>query len=238
LKPNQAKNMNVLNRTRSLRVVKNGFTIMELLVVITIMMLMLGALTINLGGQRAKRNLNIAQNELVTNLRKAQSFTLSSRAVIGTKPGQVYIIKIDAANPTQYTLEALYDVRSSPKFVTIETIKLPAGVTFLLPNPATITRNVSPANQAYSCGLVAFKTPFAKTYLNGGCNATNPRFQPGDDYLNVLNHVVNDASTPSSVDSAMLVQLGEIGGTNTRKILIKGISGLICPTTDGVICSN
>lgn len=216
-----------------------GFTVIELLIVITIMTMLLSVIMLNVSSGRADRNLDIARNELVTNIRKAQSYTLSSRVVAAGQSGQVYIIKIDSLNPDRYFLQAIYSVNSNPTLVNMETIQLPPNVVFSNTTPIIINRNVVPLSQSYPCGLIAYKTPFSKLFLNGGCNVTSPTpFQSGDDYLNILNHVVNTPGYSASTDSSAVIQLTDKSGTKTRKILVKGISGLVCPTTDGINCSN
>lgn len=222
-----------------------GFTLIELLVVISIMTILLTLFTVNFAGLRADRNLTIAQNELVTNLRKAQSYTLSSRNVAGAQSGQFFIIKLDGAPPANsgYVLQAMYNIFATPTpavlLPKVESFTFPIGVS-LSSIPITIHRdnlNVSPVTQPSSCGLVAFKAPFARAYLNSGCNVNN--FQPNsDDYESLRSFITNTDSNHTSTDSYAVITLVDSTGTKSRMVMIRGASGVICPTSDGVTCGN
>src|SRR5438105_10754499 len=107
---------------------QSGFTLIELLVVIFIMGLLAGLLTLNLAGQRVARNIQIAQNQLVSNIRKIQGYTLSSRNVSQNQPAEYYVMKFDLANPYQYTIQAIYNVGSSPTLANVEVIKFPTDI--------------------------------------------------------------------------------------------------------------
>src|SRR5258708_17162994 len=135
----------------------SGFTVIELLVVIAVIGTLLGVFAINLNSGRANRNLKIAQSNLVTDLRKIQSYTLSSRTIYGLgQPAQYYIMQLNLASSTQYTMQAMYNVTSSPQLQDIETIKFPQGVSFSSTNPIKI--NGTPITT--QCALVAFKLPY------------------------------------------------------------------------------
>ena len=134
---------------RNARRLEQGFTLIELIVVVAILGIVLGLVTVNIAGQRNARNLNIAQNELISNIRKIQSYTLSARNVFGNQPASYYVMKFDLANPTQYTIQSMYDVTVSPKIRDIETINLPKGITFSGINPIQIKdrKDPNPQNQ-------------------------------------------------------------------------------------------
>ncbi len=220
-----------------------GFTIIELLVVISIMAVMLLLFTVNLPGQRVDRNLNIAQNELVTNLRKAQSYTLSARQLPNGQYGEFFLLKFDGATAQSrqvYTLQAIYNASATPTppgLVSVESYTLPPGVQ-VSSTPVTITMEDStvPHVQAAGCSLLGFSAPFAQVYFNAGCVSNN--FQSGDDYANILNYVVNTSGYNTTTDSYAVITLADSSGLNIRQVMVRGVSGIICPTKDGVSCSN
>jgi len=215
-----------------------GFTIIELLVVIAIMGTMTGLILVNFAGQRSNRNIKIAQNELVSNLRRAQSNTLSSKNIYGSVTAQYYLLKFDSSKPKEYTIQAMYDVSSAPKLVDIETIKLPQGIRLAASGPVTITSNVLNPSGPFTCFTASFKTPFAKTYLGFGCTNSPPNISVGDDYDKILKFVSNTNYYPVSNDSTMVIKLTNDNNTLNSKVLIKGTTGLICPTINETTCGN
>lgn len=225
-----------------------GFTLIELLIACAIIAVLASLVTINLPGFRVDRNLNIAQNELVTNLRKAQSYTLSAHEVAPGQSGQFFILKFDGSVSGQnsYTLQALYNIGSSPASkVDVETYQLPPGirvsstpVTIFVPSPT------QPPIQATVCSLVSFKSPFARVYLNAGCNVSSPPFQPlTDDYQNLINFVTNTNNYHTTSDSYAIITLLDATGAKSRQVMIRGVSGVICPavyntSTSSYQCSS
>ncbi len=212
-----------------------GFTLIELLVSISIMVIISTLIIVNLAGLRAGQKLKIAENELVTNLRKVQNYTLTSRVVGGNQAVQYYIIKFDLSNPYQYVIQAMYDVSSSPKLNdNIETIYLPSGIRFSSASPVIITRPVSPFSQTpdpvSGCVLIAYKLPFAQTLLSNGCKRNNFADASTDDYKNILNFVGNVTGLPGntvSADSRIDIKLSDEKGTITKTVTVQGVSGLI-----------
>jgi prepilin-type N-terminal cleavage/methylation domain-containing protein len=211
-----------------------GFTIIELLVSISIIVILSTLIVVNLAGLRINQKLKIAENELVTNLRKIQNYSLSSRVVGNNQAVQYYLLKIDLSNPHQYTIQAMHDVGTAPKLdANVETVYLPAGVRFSRVGPVTITRPVFPFTQTpdplSGCALVVYKLPFAKTLFSNGCNANNWDAN-SDDYEKILNFVANVSSAPEntvSADSKMDIRLSNEANTISKTVTIQGVSGLI-----------
>ncbi len=190
---------------------KSGFTIVELMVVITIMVLILTAFLLNLNAGRSARNLNIALNQLVTNIRKVQSYTLSGRNITPGLTADYYVMKFDYPTTTSYTIQAIYNTTSTPTVTTVETVKLPPGITFS--GVATITRpgSLVPSSYASSCALLAYKLPFGRILMNNGCDV-NIAFPDQDDYVKIVNFVSNTDNYTVSSDSNLSVIL-----TNDKK---------------------
>jgi len=212
-----------------------GFTLIEMLVVISILGILLSLVIIDFSRQRLTRGLNIAQNELVTNIRKTQSNSFFSRNVDGGKPAQYFVIKFSTSTPDRYFVEAIVDVKVSPKLNLVETILLPqniliSAVTIKRPSPL-----YNPSTENAPCALLAFKLPFGKTYVNNGCQQSG--FNSSDDYQKIISHVSNASSLSVSTDTDLVIALQNKDKTLTKKVLVKGVTGLVCPTVDENICS-
>ena len=82
---------------------ERGFTLTELLVVLAIMGVFFGLILANYAGMRGKRDIKIAQNELTTNIRKVQSYALSSRDT-SVGPVKLYVLKFVTTTQSQYLI--------------------------------------------------------------------------------------------------------------------------------------
>jgi prepilin-type N-terminal cleavage/methylation domain-containing protein len=225
-----------------------GFTLIEMMVVVAIMVMLATAIVINLASQRAGRDVRIAQNQLVSYIRQAQSYTLSSRNLPNGQPAQFYVLKFDLSNPTQYTLEAIYNVSSSPQLQDIQTINLPPNIQIAAIAPATnpiaIDRSQAsdtvnqPGNSTYlqtpTCALMAFAAPFGKIIFNGGC--TQSGWDPNnDDYEKIVNFqtnvICNSFNVPqtcsASTDSLMTITLSDSGKTVSKTVTVNAITGAV-----------
>jgi prepilin-type N-terminal cleavage/methylation domain-containing protein len=229
---------------------RRGFTIIELLVVVAIMGMLASVLVINLAGQRASRDIKIAENQLVTDIRKTQSYTLSSTLLPNGQDADYYLLKFDMSKPSQYKIQALYNVSVSPQLMDVQTINLPPDIQIasITPGsyPISVARSLAPTAQNFQssplCGLIAFAAPFGKVIFNDGCAPLNPtmpyQLSLSDDYyskiVNFQNNVVCNgvySSTPSpsvctaSTDSIMTITLTDLKDTVSKTITINGITG-------------
>lgn len=241
------KNQNELDR---------GFTLIELMAVVVIMGIMLSVIVINLTGQRETRDIKIAENLLVSNIRMAQSYTLSARALPNGQEAQFYAIKFDLSKPTQYTIEAIYNVNSSSQLQDIQTVQLPNNIQFAAVNPPVypISIDRSPSSDSYpagpspylqtvgnnGCALIAFAAPFGKVIFNGGCSPANPSGMPyaiqsADDYQKIIdfrNNIAcdstgNPAACTASTDSIMSITLTNSSRTISKTITVNAITGTV-----------
>jgi prepilin-type N-terminal cleavage/methylation domain-containing protein len=242
--------LNIKNQKRS----NKGFTLIELMTVVVIMVILATVMVINLAGQRAGRDIKIAQNQLVSNIRQAQSYTLSARTLPSGESVQFYALKFDLSKPTQYTLEAIYNVGTGPQMQDIQTINLPQNIQIATITPATypIVINRLPANDRFgtgnfqqtvspgSCTLIAFSAPFGKVIFNGGCNPSSPGSMPytiqsSDDYEKIVNFQINTpcdvpANSPAcsaSTDSIMTITLTDTGHTVSKTVTVNAITGSV-----------
>ncbi|MBL8029793.1 MAG: type II secretion system protein [Candidatus Doudnabacteria bacterium] len=228
---------------------QQGFTLIELMVVLSIFLVILGVLLANLAGLRTARNLKIAQNELVSNIRKVQSYSLSSRALNGTQAVQYYLLKFDTTTPDRYFIQAIYDASTSPKLVTnVETIFLPQSVRLAsssailidkpplqFPSPPSDSTDIKQENNNTSpCALLAFRLPFAKIIINGGkdllySNNTGCTFASftNDDYAKIKNFVANSSSNTAVANSIFTITLASTDGKLSKTVSINGLTGAI-----------
>ncbi len=181
-----------------------GFTIVELLAVLAIMTLLMGALVLDFASQRGKRNIVLAKNETITNLRKVQSYTLSSKN-LPTGESVKYYIATFSAGANSFTVDAIdSDYVFHPA---VETIALPSAIS--IENITTIdnkdsgqgtksevagggvVRDISTGiaqdkGGVYKCMQIIFSAPFGKIYTNGSSVC-------GDSVINSLRDPVQRA---------------------------------------------
>ena len=207
-----------------------GFTLVELLVVISIMGLIAGSVIANYAGLRPQRNLGIAENELVTNLRKIQSYSLSSRNAPNGQSVEYYIMKINTASPSSYTIEALYNTKNPPSggtgtLVDIETVNLPQGIVI-----RSIAASAPNPNANPTCALLVFQLPFSKIITNTSCTAdaaqTPPLVKGGDDYDKVIKFLYNNGTSVSR-DTKTTITLANDTGSISRWVTLNGVTGLV-----------
>ena len=213
-----------------LQISEKGFTLIELMVVLTIMGLLFAFFLVNINGLRGKRNLKLAQSQLVSNLRKIQSYTLSSRNISGSVPVQFYIMKFDMAAAKQYTIYAIYDIPASTgKLKNLEILKFPEGVKISSVDIDLPGSYIDQINT--TCALVGFKAPFSKILTNGSsaCNPANPgdsyNITSGDDYGKITLFYGNGGTAAS--DAIMTITLREEQTNTTKWIKVNGINGII-----------
>jgi prepilin-type N-terminal cleavage/methylation domain-containing protein len=186
---------------------QSGFTLTELLVVLAIMGVFFGLILANYAGMRGKRDIKIAQNELTTNIRKVQSYALSSRDTsIG--PVKLYVLKFDTTRPFQYLIEA---VQTDYSLTTpLETVNLPRGVTI---QSVALQQPLGGSETKPPCVQVAYALPFNKMYADPEC---------------VIEFTVRDLGTIGDYDDSLVtVTLVEDQTGTTKTVTINGVSGVV-----------
>jgi len=194
----------------------SGFTLIELLVVISIMGLMSTLLVINFNGQRGIRNLKIAQSQLVTNIRKTQSYVLSARDVAPvngiTAPGKYYLLKFDK-NSNQYSIQSVdtaYNLNSS-----VETDVLPQGITI-----SNLKYTTAAGVDSFPLSAqAAYASPYAKLYVytseDTGCVGATT-------FVTVSQ---NPGCMLNLTNRQLVITLQDQNSTATKTVTIYGISG-------------
>jgi len=189
------------------RLRQRGFTIIELLIVLAIMGIFLTLILANYAGTRGKRDLKIAQVELVTNIRKTQSYVLAAR---NTNVGAVkyYFLRFQESQPSLYQIWAIQNDTTTVTLV--ETINLPQGVTV---SDIEYTQPIGSSAETPTCVEIAFALPFNKMYADPECT-TDLLAQGSIDPDNYVNAYV-------------ILSLTENQTNTTKKVTINGVTGVV-----------
>ncbi len=188
-----------------------GFTITELMVVIVIFITLSSVVILQWNSQTPNRSLNIAQNELVTNLRKAQSYTLSSRNIATSNPAKFYLVRVATAENT-YTINGVDS--NYNYYPSIETVSLPSGLDFgslSLYDPANGSTTVP------ACALLIFSAPFGKLYLEGAATCDS----------SITTTLQNLATLTPKADKQLTITIRHIKQGATRAVVARGLTGRI-----------
>jgi prepilin-type N-terminal cleavage/methylation domain-containing protein len=114
---------------------QNGFTLIELVVTISIMALVLSLTLANLNGTELNRNNTIAQNVFISDMHKIQTFSLNSADYTpGVIPASSWSVHINSSTPTSYDLQVtdnnlisntkVYSTTNLPKKITFSTLQV------------------------------------------------------------------------------------------------------------------
>lgn len=140
-----------------------GFTIIELIVSITIIAMVTGIFLANYHDTNKKTALALAAQKLVTDIRLAQNYSLSTRELSAgvSVPGgwgirassaspnnTFYVIFADLNSDKTYSVDEFYRRVDLPANVTISSITpaSPVEIVFLPPDPVTYVNNSSSAS--------------------------------------------------------------------------------------------
>lgn len=153
--------------TRNQNQYEQGFTVTELLVVFLIMVLMASLAIISWNKQTPTRNLTLAQNELVTNIRKVQSYAVSSRNLEGLSSANFYVMRFEVNSP-QYEILGV-DSNGNVSEV-LETANLPYSIVF---SELSLVNQVNGAITTPTCTFLIFSVIYGKSYIGGDGSCTN-----------------------------------------------------------------
>ncbi len=201
----------VLENNAMMKQKQQGFTIIELLVVIAIMGTIASILVVNYNRQGGVRSVKIAQSQLSTNIRKIQSYILSSRNISGngvTNPPHDYAISL-FVNGTSYDLQGIDSVSNT--VTTLETIKLPQGVVISQIQIANPANNV---NQA----VVAYASPYGKMYVIGKSTDCASDFPTANR---------NPSCLLQLADRQVTITLTDQKSQLTKTVTLYGVSGTV-----------
>ncbi len=107
---------------------EKGFTLIEMLVTISIMLILVTVVLANFGGTQGRRNVTLAKNNLSSNLRRMQSYSLASKDINGVA-SSAYGVSFgsigSATSSTSYTLVGYNNVSTTQQV--LETVPLPTN---------------------------------------------------------------------------------------------------------------
>ncbi len=191
---------------------QQGFTVIELLVVFVIMVTVFSLVLVGFSRQRVVRSTGIAQNEMVTNIRKVQSYMLSSRNVKSdNKAVKFYVINFTKTS-TAYTIVPI-DTNYGYRSDNTETITL--NDTVQLTN--LVLTNRDGQSSSPNCVQVIFSSPFGKMYIHtaSSCNSS------------VVNVVRDLGVLTTKADAKLDISLQHPKGTVVKTISLYGLSGRV-----------
>ncbi len=205
-------NLSIQNRLKmKSKIPKNnpktaGFTLIELLAIVAIMMVIAGTVIINFAGQKEARSLTISRNETITNLRKVQAYTLSSRTLASGSGAKFYIASFtDGASGYE-----IYGIDNSYEPELVEQIDFPGDV---------LVDSLSTGG----CMQVIFSAPFGTMYTSPSCNS---------DLGNVLRDPIAVAQLSQG---AVTITLQTIRASGTARIFqISPLTGQIVPVDEPI----
>lgn len=197
---------------------KQGFTLVELIVVIGVIAVLTTVFLINFSSQKGPRNLRISTAELNTNLRKIQSYTLSSRDTASGVPAAYYLMSLNTLSGanTKYT-SSLIDKNAAS--ATTETVVLPIDVT--VNNISIVAADGTAVAGTIECAQIAFKLPFATAYIDYDNNGN------GTCDVNFLNDQNNPVTLASMINRKITITLRERVSGQTTTVVVNGVSGVI-----------
>ncbi len=194
------------------RVQQAGFTLVELLVVVSILAVFYGLIVANFSQWRGPQSIKVAANELATNINKLHSYSLSARSINGT-PANYYIAQFNTGTTnTSYPIQAIAATTPTPTFINpVEIIRFP-GLVYVkeldyTDQAGTVT--------APACVQVVFALPYGRTYIDPSCSFT------ASSTSKLLGELDGLANTKLSV------VLGRPGIPDTKTITVDAATGRV-----------
>lgn len=190
---------------------QKGFTLVELMVVFTIMVLLTSAGVISWNRQKPRRSLVLTQNETTTNLRKVQGYAVSSRNLVSGAAPKYYLLRFEEGQ-SSYTVNAV----SGANYLytpSLETISLPQGVTL----SDIVLTSYSGTDSKPKCVFVIFGAVYGKTYLYGAntCDSS------------IITTMQNFPDLAPYANYQLELVFAHSAGTETRSLRVYGLSGKV-----------
>lgn len=182
-----------------------GFTVIELLAVLSIMAMIATVLILDFSSQRATRNIVLAENETITNIRKVQNYMLSARDISPGVPAKFYVLTLESGAST-YRIDAIdsdYVYHEG-----LELVTLPNTIAFSGMSISSGTDTAKPKN--YTCLQIVFSAPIGAMYVHGGTKCGSTSLIP------IVSDPINLAKLGQNL---AIIGLNVIGNTNISKTL-------------------
>ncbi len=172
---------------------QKGFTLIELMVTTGMMLLLLSVIIANFGSLGKTRNLNIAKNNTISDIRRVQSLALASKDVSTGIPSGYYGLRFDTQTPSLYSFISQDNTGLDQTIIT--TSKLP-------PNVRLTSISVLKANGATvlpSAIDIYFKTTYGRVFVTYSGNSASG-LKEGDDVITLTyTSLVDNISTVTMV---------------------------------------
>lgn len=194
-----------------------GFTLVELLVTLTILAVFYGLIITNFSYWRGPQYVKVSGNELATTINRIHSSALSARSV-ANNPAKYYIIKLTSGVAEKsYVLQAVSAGSSGDMFTDpLETMQIPGGA--YIQSLRVADKSAPPTITTPSCVQIVFSLPFGRTYIDGGCTFGTGTGQ-------------TIAKTQSQLDAlanaSLQVVIGRAGTSTIRTVSLDGITGRV-----------
>lgn len=189
---------------------ERAFTIIELLVSISILVVLVSAFLLDFGTQNDTRNLNDATNNLVSDLHKLQSYALSSRDYSPGVPASEYdaffpALGTGGAGPN-YQLNA-FDNNLTPNKMQLANVNYPVNI---INSQIQLTKANNTTSNVTKAMTIRFLIPYGRIYAN---------YSSGIFVVNEANDIVRLKLTTRDGTMCKYVTVngitGNIGSTNT-----------------------
>jgi type II secretory pathway pseudopilin PulG len=173
-----------------------GFTLIELIASIFIIMAMTSIFLVNYHGTNQRSQLNVEKQKLVSNIRLAQNYGLGSKTYNGVKtPSGGWGVHFDIADPSHYIIfadvDGDYTYNNNGNDMAKETKALPAGVSI-----NSLTTTIGAIQQSVDKIDVIFYPPDPVTYVNASASTKASI---------VLKENINNSTATVSVNSFGLI---------------------------------
>jgi len=200
---------------------QKGFTVIELIVVLVVITTLFSIVVLNFNASKSSRNLNIAANELVENLRNLQTASLTGRnlATAGGAPA-FYVLRLKSNYRDSYVFSK-YDKTNVQ--LDYGTTTLANGIQFkaIGQNAVTVTDKMATGTCTTTCNRdcidIAFELPFGSIYADESCNIFNTVTHP--------NQLQSRATYSNRIVELNLIDVKD--STKTIKVVVNGVTGRI-----------
>lgn len=140
-----------------------GFTLIEMLVVISIIVTLTSVVLANFSSLSQSRNLNSARDQLLADLRRMQISALASKNSTNGNPSSSYTAVFDyASNPGLYTLNVI-DNQGTPVTTLLNTVTLPNRISI---SAIGITTSGGAIVPGITNATIYFTTPYSRVLVS------------------------------------------------------------------------
>jgi competence protein ComGC len=199
-----------MEQNRLKQKLQQGFTVVELMIVFTIMITVFVVVLVQFGQQRIARSTILGQNEMVTHIKKVQNYVLSSRNISTANPAAFYMLYFQK-NTSSYQIRGV--TKTNQYFGNIETIQLADGV--MVSN--IIVTNRRGMQSTPDCIQVIYAAPFGTMYVDstGVCDSS------------ITTTLQDPAALSSKADHTVQLVLSNPKGGQQKTVTLYSLTGKV-----------